>query len=130
VEKTYHARVRGIPSAAALARLREGIEIEGRRTAPAGVRLLEADRPANQATVELRLHEGRKRQARLMLAAVGHRVLALRRVQLGPLTLGRLQPGEWRFLTPEEVARLRNAAAPELTENQDGAPPPARKAEQ
>jgi pseudouridine synthase len=110
VEKTYLAQVQGVPSEAALARLRQGIHLESRRTAPAGARLLETDRRANRSTVEVRLHEGRKRQVRLMLAAVGHPVVALRRVQLGPLGLGNLRPREWRMLSGEEVEKLWRAA--------------------
>src|SRR5206468_1498623 len=99
VDKTYLAQVRGIPTEAALMRVRQGIELDGRRTAPAGAQLLEVNRQGNRATVEVRIHEGRKRQVRLMLASVGHRVIGLRRVQLGPLKLGSLRPGEWRMLS-------------------------------
>ena len=106
-EKEYHALVRGRPTSAALEPLRRGLLLPGeiRPTAPARARFL---RPGDGDTTWLvvTLHEGRKRQVRRMLAAVGHPVLRLVRVRVGSLKLGDLQPGQWRFLTAEEVARL------------------------
>ena len=106
-EKEYHALVQGRPPPAALESLRRGLLLPGetRPTAPAQARLL---RPGeNQTTwLTVTLHEGRKRQVRRMLAAVGHPVLRLLRVRVGPLKLGDLQPGQWRLLTAEEVTRL------------------------
>ena len=105
VPKTYHARVRGgRPGATALATLRRGVELDDGVTAPARARLLADD------VVEIELREGRKRQVRRMCAAVGHPVVALERVRLGPLALGTLAPGAHRRLTDAEVARLRAAA--------------------
>jgi 23S rRNA pseudouridine2605 synthase len=105
VSKTYRARVAGgRPNAAALAALRDGVELEDGLTAPAGVRLL----PGN--VIELELREGRKRQVRRMCEAVGHRVSELTRVRFGPLELGRLEPGAVRMLSEAEVAALRDAA--------------------
>jgi 23S rRNA pseudouridine2605 synthase len=104
VPKTYVAHVRGGPvRETALRRLREGVELEDGKTAPARVRQL---RPG---VVELTIHEGRKRQVKRMLEAVGHRVDNLRRVRFGPLALGDLAPGDSRRLTPAEVERLRSA---------------------
>jgi len=106
VAKTYRARVGGGPvSDRALARLREGVDLDDGRTAPARVRRLGPGR------LELILREGRKRQVRRMCEAVGHPVLELRRVAFGPLALGDLPPGAARRLTEEEVERLRAAAA-------------------
>ena len=109
-EKEYHALVQRRPSPAALELLRRGLLLPGetRPTAPAQARLL---RPGeNQTTwLAVTLREGRKRQVRRMLEAVGHPVLRLVRVRVGPLKLGDLQPGRWRFLTAEEVARLVGA---------------------
>jgi 23S rRNA pseudouridine2605 synthase len=105
VPKTYWARVTGgRPGAAALAALRDGIDLDDGRTAPASVRLL----PGN--VIELELREGRKRQVRRMCEAVGHRVSELTRVRFGPLELGRLEPGAARMLSDAEVAALRDAA--------------------
>jgi len=107
VAKTYRARVGGgRPSAAALARLRAGIELEDGRTAPARARLVGAD------VIELELREGRKRQVRRMCAAVGHPVRRLERIRFGPLELGALASGEHRRLRDAEVELLRAAARP------------------
>jgi 23S rRNA pseudouridine2605 synthase len=104
VPKTYVVRVGGGPvSAAALAALRHGVELEDGRTAPARVRRLGRDE------LELRIHEGRKRQVRRMCEAVGHPVRSLRRVAFGPLGLGDLREGGHRRLSEAEVERLRRA---------------------
>jgi len=104
VPRTYRARVEGRLDERALRALREGIELEDGRTAPARVRRVGAHE------VELTIHEGRKRQVKRMLAAVGHPVIALQRVAFGPLRLGELAPGKHRRLTAAEVERLRKAA--------------------
>ena len=107
VDKVYVAEVLGIPDAAALGRLRDGIDLEDGRTAPASVRLLA--QKGNEASVELVLHEGRKRQVRRRLEAVGHPVIALERVRFGPLWLGKLEEGQHRRLTAAEIEKLRRA---------------------
>jgi 23S rRNA pseudouridine2605 synthase len=101
VEKTYVADVEGEPGEEAVRTLAQGVELEDGRTAPAGVRLLGPSR------IELVLHEGRNRQVRRMLEAVGHPVAKLRRSRYAGLGPGRLRPGQWRELTRDEVARLR-----------------------
>jgi 23S rRNA pseudouridine2605 synthase len=105
VEKVYRAKVKPprLPEAAVRS-LREGVRLEDGRTAPARVRLL---RPG---LVEVALREGKKRQVRRMLEAVGHQVVALERVSFGPLGLDRLEPGESRRLKPAEIERLRRAS--------------------
>ena len=104
VEKTYRARVDPAPvPERALRELREGVELDDGRTAPARVRQLEP------GLLEITVHEGRKRQVRRMCEAVGHRVKALERVAFGPLRLEKLPEGEFRRLTPAEVERLRKA---------------------
>jgi 23S rRNA pseudouridine2605 synthase len=101
VEKTYRAQVANPPlSKAALERLRSGIRLEDGVTAPARVKRLAAD------TLELTIHEGRKRQVRRMCKAVGHPVQRLERVRFGPLELGELKPGRYRRLTAVELAAL------------------------
>jgi 23S rRNA pseudouridine2605 synthase len=102
VEKVYEARVVGEPDEAALRTLAEGVELEDGRTAPATVRCLAPD------LVELTLHEGRNRQVRRMLEAVGHPVRRLHRSRYAGLTLEGLEPGKWRNLATAEVARLRS----------------------
>jgi 23S rRNA pseudouridine2605 synthase len=105
VPRTYHAKVRHAPvREEALRRLRDGVELDDGRTAPARAKRLAADR------VELTIHEGRKRQVRRMLEAVGHPVIALERVRFGPLWLGKLDEGQHRRLTAPEIEKLRRAS--------------------
>jgi len=101
IEKTYVADVVGEPSDDVLRALAEGVDLEDGRTAPATARRLGPSR------VELVLHEGRNRQVRRMLEAVGHPVIKLRRSRYAGLGTGRLRPGAWRELTRAEVTRLR-----------------------
>jgi 23S rRNA pseudouridine2605 synthase len=104
VPRTYRARVRNPPVRdAALRALRDGVDLEEGRTAPARARRLAADE------IEVIVHEGRKRQVRRMCDAVGHPVVRLVRVAFGPLELGRLAEGAHRRLTSAEVAALRGA---------------------
>jgi 23S rRNA pseudouridine2605 synthase len=101
VDKVYEVEVEGSPSAEALRQLAEGVELEDGRTAPAEVRLVGPSR------IELTLHEGRKHQVKRMCEAVGHPVVSLHRSRYATLTLDRLEPGEWRELTADEVDALR-----------------------
>jgi pseudouridine synthase len=101
IEKVYVADVDGEPDSAALQALAEGVELEDGMTAPATVRCLAPSR------IELVLHEGRNRQVRRMLEAVGHPVRRLHRSVYAGLTLDGLEPGEWRELEPAEVKGLR-----------------------
>ena len=110
VPKTYVVKVAGVPSAEALAKLRKGVSIptdHGKRvkTAPAKIRpLRESDNPWYEVT----LIEGKNRQIRRMFEQVGHHVEKIRRVRYGPLELD-VPPGEFRRLTPREIARLKSA---------------------
>jgi len=102
--------VQGRPSVEALAALRTGVVIaedDGRlyRTSSAHVHLLH--QAGNDSWLALTIHEGRKRQVRRMLAAVGHPVRQLMRVGLGSLTLKGVSVGKWRYLTEAEVTMLR-----------------------
>jgi 23S rRNA pseudouridine2605 synthase len=104
VEKVYRARVRpGRVSPRALQALRDGVELEDGRTAPARVRQVAP------GVLEITIREGRKRQVRRMVEAVGHRVVELERVAFGPLGLRGLEPGKSRRLKEAEVERLRRA---------------------
>jgi pseudouridine synthase len=105
VDKVYVADVEGRPRKEALGALAEGVELEDGMTAPASVRCLAPSR------IELVLHEGRNRQVRRMLEAVGHPVRRLHRSAYGGLTLEGLEPGAWRELEPGEVARLQSLDA-------------------
>ena len=101
VDKVYEAEVEGEPSDEALAQLAEGVELEDGKTSPGKVDRLSPSR------IELTIHEGKKHQVKRMLQAVGHPVRSLHRSGYAGLTLDGLVPGEWRELTPEEVAALR-----------------------
>ena len=105
VDKTYLARVDGDVSLEAIRRLRAGILLDERMTAPADVRVIR--RTGVETVVLVTIHEGRNRQVRRMFDAVGHTVLLLRRVKFGPLEMGELKRGQWRELTEEELACLR-----------------------
>lgn len=115
--KVYLAQVERVPDEAALASLRRGVLLQGRRTRPAEVELLPESpnlppRPVPirfrksvpTAWLKITLREGQNRQIRRMTAAVGHPTLRLVRVAVGPVTLGDLQPGRWRELKGAEVA--------------------------
>lgn len=108
VPKTYRAEVDGIPDEADLDRLRAGIELDDGRTAPAEASLERAG--TDSAVVLLTLREGRKRQVRRMLSAVGHPVRTLTRIGYGPIVIGDMAEGETRTLSAAEVAALREAA--------------------
>ena len=105
VEKTYEARVRGDVSPEAISRLREGLYLEDGKTAPCRARVV-AQREKN-ALVELTLREGRNRQVRRMLEAVGHPVSSLRRVKFAGVELEGMLPGAHRVLLPGELKSLR-----------------------
>ena len=108
VEKLYRARVRpGAVGSAAIDSLRNGVELDDGTTAPARARLV------RHGVLEIGIREGRKRQVRRMIEAVGHQVTALERVAFGPLGLRGLEPGRSRRLTQAEVERLRRAARPQ-----------------
>jgi len=104
VPRTYRARVEGRPDERALRALRDGVDLEDGRTAPARVRRV------GPHEIELTIHEGRKRQIKRMCDAVGHPIVALQRVAFGPLRLGELPAGRHRRLTAAEVERLRESA--------------------
>jgi pseudouridine synthase len=111
IEKEYAALVAGTPTAAALERLRRGVEIEGRMTSPAEVRpaVPPPGHTLREGHVWLRLviHEGRKRQVRLMTAAVGHQTRLLVRTRIGGVALGKLARGSTRLLSRHEIDELR-----------------------
>ncbi len=120
IRKTYHVKVKGTPTPETLAQLAAGVRLEEGPTAPAEVRVLrgpggvrvwrpEGSSSPDKTWLEITIGEGRKREIRRMCERVGHPVEKLTRVALGPLTLGKLVPGEHRMLTPREVFELRRA---------------------
>lgn len=114
VTKTYLATVKGVPSPATLAHLRQGVELDDGLTAPASATLVsstgERGSEGGRAVVELRISEGKKRQVRRMLSAVGHPVTRLVRVGFGPVQLGDLPVGAVRPLEKNEIEALKWAA--------------------
>ncbi|KUO95930.1 pseudouridine synthase [Ferroacidibacillus organovorans] len=104
IEKVYRATVAGDLSERNLLQLTEGIELDGKKTAPAVVNVIGTD--GKTSVVELILHEGRNRQVRRMFEAVGHPVLDLTRTRYGHLSLTALRPGSWRKLTDAEIRQL------------------------
>ncbi len=122
--RTYWVQVEGIPEAAALGQLRQGVTLKGYRSRPAQVQLLEAApalpprtppirfrKQIPTAWLALTLREGRNRQVRRMTAAVGFPTLRLVRVAIATLTLDALQPGQWRYLSPPEAKHLHQGVA-------------------
>lgn len=109
VEKTYRVVCDGTLSASEIAALTNGVQLEDGITAPAKVTNIRRSTTGGTA-FSITIHEGRNRQIRRMLEAVGHRTLRLKREAYGPLKLGELRPGEWRYLSEEELAALARAA--------------------
>ena len=101
VNKTYVARVKGVPGRKKLDTLSKGIELEGRKTWPASIKVMKTE--VQSAVIKITIHEGRKRQIRKMFDAIGHPVLGLKRIAYGKLKLGELRPGKYRFLTPADI---------------------------
>lgn len=121
--KTYHVKVRGVPEPRLIEKLERGITIDGRRTRPCRiVRLRTTGRGEDEGNswFEIKLGEGRTQQIRKMFQAIGHPVAKLKRIAIGPISDSKLQPGEWRELTPGEV-RL-------LAKEKDLAPPRPKRA--
>lgn len=110
-EKTYDVTLEGQISDTALDQWRRGVMLDGRITAPAPIEVIERRRDATRLRIILR--EGRKRQIRRIAAALGHPVRRLVRERIGPLALGDLQPGQWRYLTDSEISQLRRSVAEE-----------------
>jgi len=117
VAKEYIAVVVGSPNGKDVESLRTGVELEDGKTAPAEVEIVSFDPAPGAARTELRMviREGRHRQVRRMLHAIGHKVQSLRRTGFGPLKLGRLKTGDWRVLGEAEVEALRRAVRIEPT---------------
>lgn len=101
VFKTYEAKVDGIPDSSDLRALETGIMVENKKTSPAKVRLIKKIK--RNSIIQITIHEGRKRQVKKMLQAVGHPVLSLKRLAYGKLELGNLAPGKYRFLKKNDI---------------------------
>ncbi|MED4532249.1 23S rRNA pseudouridine(2605) synthase RluB [Metabacillus fastidiosus] len=110
VEKTYVAKLKGIPLREQVKQLERGIQLEDGKTAPAKVKVLSIDKKKQTSIVEIKIREGRNRQVRRMFEAIGHQVQKLKREQLAFLDLKGLSTGDSRELTPHEVKQLRALA--------------------
>ena len=102
--KTYQARVSGRPTKKKLSELEKGIMLDGKKTWPAKLRIIKSH--GNSTSIEIVIHEGRKRQVRLMFAAIGHPVLELKRTAYGKLGLGDLRVGGFRKLNNQELKKV------------------------
>lgn len=107
ISKTYRVTVRPDVNDEQLVELSEGVEIDGRKTAPATILVL--DKQPGRVVLQMTIHEGRNRQIRKMCEAVGLEVARLKRISVGPIKLGMLKPSEWRDLTPDELRAIRTA---------------------
>jgi len=117
VAKEYEVVTAGIPTARDIQALRGGVKLDDGMTAPAEVEVIRAttgDRDSGRAELRIVIHEGRHRQVRRMVEAVGRKAIALRRTAFGPLRLGRLKTGGWRVLSSGEVTAVRRAAGLEI----------------
>lgn len=107
IDKTYLVKCEGFLADEQIAGLEKGVRFEdGVITAPAKIELL--SRTENFSRYRITIHEGRKRQIRLMSLTLGHRVIALKRLSFGSLNLGDLNEGKYRSLTPDEIIKLRS----------------------
>jgi 23S rRNA pseudouridine2605 synthase len=106
LEKTYVVKVNGSLTTDQEAKFREGVPLNGRRTLPAGLKLLSK---AENPWYEVKLTEGRNNQIRMMFKHFGKLVEKLKRVRIGPIELGSLKAGEFRYLDEEDVAKLQRA---------------------
>ncbi len=115
VAKTYEVTVQRPPAERDVRRLEKGIMLDGKKTLPAQVRFLAKKK--GKVRLEIILHEGKKRQVRKMLAAIGHPVLRLKRTAYGRLKLGNLAPAEYRFLTGNDIKKIFSGKIPFTIKN-------------
>jgi 23S rRNA pseudouridine2605 synthase len=105
IPKTYLVKVKGVLEEKDLTKLRKGIKIRKRMTAPAIVK--KTRKTEQNSWLEITIHEGRKRQIRRMLDIIGHPVLKLKRISINGIELGGLEPGAFRYLSTEEITRVK-----------------------
>lgn len=105
ISKTYLVKVKGIPEEGGLVKLRKGVKLIDGLTAPAKVKMIKTTE--NNSWLEITIHEGRKRQIRRMLESIGHPVLKLQRIRINGIDLGTLGPGGYRYLTTEEIEKIK-----------------------
>lgn len=106
IKKVYLVKVKGEPDSSKLSKLKRGIFLDGKRTAPA--KIVPLGGSTEKALLRVEIYEGRKRELRRMFEAIGHRVVKLRRIKIDGLSLGNLKEGQWRYLTQKEIDMLKN----------------------
>jgi 23S rRNA pseudouridine2605 synthase len=102
-QKEYYGEIKGILSYEDRNLLEKGVLIEGKKTAPAKIKIIKKEAAKEKTIVTIVIHEGRKRQIRKMFASINHPVKYLRRIRIGPVKLGNLAKGQYRFLTKSEI---------------------------
>lgn len=107
IQKTYYVKVKGLVEQRNIEKLRKGIRLEDGKTMPARVQKISATE--NNSWLDISISEGRKRQVRRMLEAVGHPVMKLKRISIDGLNIGKLKPGEIRSLSPEELKLIKSS---------------------
>lgn len=110
IDKVYVAKVKGLVHKDEILKLRNGIYIDGVKTAKSKARILSYDKKTDTSIVELTIHEGRNHQVKKMMSGIGHEVIKLKRERLSFLTLTGLKSGEYRYLNAKEVKKLYNEA--------------------
>lgn len=105
IDKNYIAVVKGVPSDNDLQRFRNGINIDGRMTAPAQIKIINTN--GKTSTLDIKIHEGRNRQVRKMCEAINTPVIKLKRIAIGDIKLGELKIGEYRYLSDDEINYLK-----------------------
>lgn len=112
VEKIYKAKVKGNPAASGIDKLKKGIRIDGRKSLPCKIYPIPSEKTIH-SWWEIHLYEGRKNQIRDMFLRIGHPVIKLRRITIGPIELGGLREGSCRYLSMEEITRLKSSLSKE-----------------
>ncbi|MGZ8797346.1 MAG: pseudouridine synthase [Thermoanaerobaculia bacterium] len=128
--KTYHVKVRGVPDERLVSKLEHGITIEGKKTIPCQIGHMKTTGRASDegnSWFEVKLREGRNQQIRKMFRAIGHPVMKLRRVAIGPISDPKLLPGEWRELTKQEVKMLATMKDQQPVKRRSSKPPQRAK---
>ena len=110
VPKTYVAKVEGIPNNSELEHLRWGTKVSGRKVVPDHIKILASAPKTKNAVIQLTVHEGRNHEVKKLFEYIGHPVKTLTRTQYSFLTIGKLKPGQYRFLRKAEVNKLKTLA--------------------
>ena len=110
VPKTYVAKVKGIPNNSEMEHLRWGTQVAGRKVVPDHIKVLASASKTKNAVIAITVHEGRNHEIKQLFSYINHPVKKLTRIQYSFLTIGRLKPGQYRFLRKEEVNKLKSLA--------------------